>query len=45
MGRLETAPLEYAEVQPRRELEQLFLAVALAAVLVLVGARRRELVA
>jgi mxaC protein len=43
VGRLENAPLEYAEVRPRRELELLFFAIALVAVLLLVAARRREL--
>ena len=43
VGRLETAPLEYAEVQPRHEFELLFYAAALVATLVLLGARRWEL--
>jgi len=42
VGRLETAPLEYTEIQPRREFELLFLGAALAAVLALVAARRWE---
>jgi mxaC protein len=45
VGRLETAPLEYAEVQPRREFELWFLGGALAAVLLLLAARRQELAA
>jgi mxaC protein len=45
VGRLESAPLEYAEVRPRRELELLFFGGALASVLLLLAARRRELVA
>jgi mxaC protein len=43
VGRLENAPLEYAEVRPRREFELVFFGAALFAVLVLVGARRWEL--
>lgn len=42
VGRLETAPLEYTEIQPRREFELAFLAAALAAVLLLYAARRWE---
>jgi mxaC protein len=45
VGRLESAPLEYAEVQPRHEFELIFFAAALAAVLLLVAARRWELAA
>ena len=43
VGRLESAPLEYAEVQPRHEFELLLFGAALVAVLVLVAARRWEL--
>ena len=42
VGRLENAPLEYAEVRPRHELELPLLAGALLAVLLLLAARRRE---
>jgi len=45
VGSLENAPLEYAEVRPRREFELLFFGVALIAVLLLVAARRWELAA
>jgi mxaC protein len=44
VGRLETAPLEYAEIRPRREFELLFFGGALAFVLLLIAARRWELV-
>jgi mxaC protein len=42
VGRLENAPLEYAEIQPRREFELLFLGGALIAVMLLLAARRWE---
>lgn len=45
VGRLESAPLEYGEVRPRREFELLFFGGALASVLLLVAARRWELAA
>jgi mxaC protein len=45
VGRLENAPLEYAEIRPRREFELPLFACALLAVLLLVAARRRELAA
>jgi len=45
VGSLENAPLEYAEVRPRREFELLFFGGALVAVLLLVAARRWELAA
>ncbi len=45
VGRMENAPLEYAEIRPRREFEPLILGGALAAVLLLVAARRWELAA
>jgi mxaC protein len=43
VGRTENAPLEYAEVHPRREFESMLLGGALVAVLLLIGARRWEL--
>jgi len=42
VGRLENAPLEYAEVQPRREFDLLLLGGALIAVALLLAARRWE---
>jgi mxaC protein len=45
VGRLENAPLEYAEIRPRREFEPLLFGCALGAVLLLVAARRWELAA
>src|SRR5262249_54558193 len=42
VGRTENAPLEYAEVRPRREFELAFVAAALLAVLLLIAARRWE---
>jgi len=43
VGRMENAPLEYAEVHPRREFEPVVLGGAFVAVLLLIGARRWEL--
>jgi mxaC protein len=43
VGRLENAPLEYAELHPRREFEVLLFGAALVAVVVLVAARRWEM--
>jgi len=45
VGRMENAPLEYAEVRPRHEFEPLLFGCALAAVLLLTAARRWELAA
>jgi mxaC protein len=45
VGRQENARLEYAEIQPRREFELLFLCSALIVVVLLVAARRWELAA
>lgn len=45
VGRLETAPLEYAELQPRHEFEALFFGGALIAVVLLIAARSREIAA
>lgn len=45
VDRLENAPLEYSEIHPRREFEALFFGGALAAVLLLLAARRWELAA
>lgn len=45
VGRMENAPLEYAEVRPRREFEPLFFGGALVAVVLLLGLRRLEVAA